>query len=97
MQALGRAGDVLVGISTSGNSGNVIGALQAARKQGLFTVGLTGDGGGRMAPLCDILLPVGHPSTPIVQETHAAIGHMLCALTDYYLFENVSAIKPMLE
>ena len=38
-----------------------------------------------MAPLCDILLAVGHPSTPLVQETHAAIGHMLCALTDYYL------------
>ena len=76
---------------------NVIGALQAARKQGLFTIGLTGDGGGRMAPLSDILLAVGHPSTPLVQETHAAIGHMLCALTDYYLFENVMAIKPMLD
>ncbi|MFQ9868268.1 MAG: SIS domain-containing protein [Bilophila wadsworthia] len=82
---------------TSGNSANVIGALQAARKQSLFTIGLTGDGGGRMAPLCDILLAVGHPSTPLVQETHAAIGHMLCALTDYYLFENVMAIKPMLD
>ena len=89
--------DVFVGISTSGNSANVIGALQAARKQSLFTIGLTGDGGGRMAPLCDILLAVGHPSTPLVQETHAAIGHMLCALTDYYLFENVMAIKPMLD
>ena len=63
----------------------------------VFTNGLTGDGGGRMAPLCDILLAVGHPSTPLVQETHAAIGHMLCALTDYYLFENVMAIKPMLD
>ena len=93
----GRPGDVFVGISTSGNSANVIGALQAARKQSLFTIGLTGDGGGRMAPLCDILLAVGHPSTPLVQETHAAIGHMLCALTDYYLFENVMAIKPMLD
>ncbi len=97
VQALGRPGDVFVGISTSGNSPNVVGALQAARKQGLFTIGLTGDGGGRMAPLCDILLPVGHPSTPLVQETHAAIGHMLCALTDHYLFENVMAIKPLLD
>ena len=93
----GKKGDVFIGISTSGNSANVIGALQAARKQSLFTIGLTGDGGGRMAPLCDILLAVGHPSTPLVQETHAAIGHMLCALTDYYLFENVMAIKPMLD
>lgn len=93
----GVPGDVFVGISTSGQRANVIGALQAARKQSLFTIGLTGDGGGRMAPLCDILLAVGHPSTPLVQETHAAIGHMLCALTDYYLFENVMAIKPMLD
>ena len=97
VQALGRPGDVFIGISTSGNSPNVIGALQAARKQGLFTIGLTGDGGGRMAPLCDILLAVGHPSTPLVQEMHAAIGHMLCALTDHYLFENVMAIKPLLD
>ena len=97
VQALGRAGDVFVGISTSGNSANVVGALQAARRQGLFTIGLTGDGGGRMAPLCDILLAVPHPSTPLVQEMHAAIGHMLCALTDHYLFENVMAIKPMLD
>lgn len=74
VQALGRAGDVFVGISTSGNSANVVGALQAARRQGLFTIGLTGDGGGRMAPLCDILLAVPHPSTPLVQEMHAAIG-----------------------
>ena len=96
VQALGRAGDVFVGISTSGNSGNIISALQAARKQGLFTIGLTGDG-GRMAPLCDILLPVGSAATPLIQETHAAIGHMLCALVDHYLFENVMAIKPMLD
>lgn len=97
LQALGRAGDIFIAISTSGNSENLVSALQVARKQELFTIGLTGDGGGRMAPLCDILLPVSHASTPLVQEVHAAIGHMLCALTDHYLFENVMAIKPMLD
>ncbi len=97
VQALGKSGDIFVGISTSGNSPNVVKALEIARNMGLFTVGLTGDGGGKMAPLCNILLAVPHSSTPLVQELHAAAGHMLCALTDYYLFENVMAIKPMLD
>ena len=64
VQALGRPGDVFVGISTSGNSANVIGALQAARKQGLFTIGLTGDGGGRMAPPHFPPLPPPPPPRP---------------------------------
>lgn len=97
VRALGRAGDVFVGISTSGNSPNVVEALKVARELGIFTIGLTGAGGGKMAPLCDLLLAIPHPSTPLVQELHAAVGHMLCALTDYYLFENVMAIKPMLD
>ena len=97
VRALGKAGDVFVGISTSGNSPNVVEALQVARDMGLFTIGLTGDGGGKMAPLCDILLAVPHSSTPLIQELHAAAGHMLCALTDYYLFEDVMEIKPMLD
>ena len=95
--ALGQEGDVFLGISTSGNSGNIVAALEAARSKGLFTIGLTGKGGGRMAGLCDILLPVPSGSTPLIQEIHAAIGHLLCGLTDYYLFENVMAIKPMLD
>lgn len=92
VQALGQPGDVLLAISSSGNSPNVLEALRAARQQGLLTVGLTGFGGGAMAELCDILLDVPHDRTPLVQEVHIAAGHILCQLVDHYLFENVSGL-----
>lgn len=92
VQALGQPGDVLLAISTSGNSANVLEALRAARGQGLFTVGLSGAGGGAMADGCDILLDVPHAHTPLVQEIHIAAGHMLCQLVDHFLFENVSGL-----
>ena len=94
VEALGRKGDLLVGISTSGNSANVLAALQTARRTGLFTVGLTGQGGGGMAPLCHILLETPTRHTPLVQELHIAAGQLFCQLTDYYLFENVTALTP---
>ena len=94
VEAFGRKGDLLVGISTSGNSANVLAALQTARRTGLFTVGLTGQGGGGMAPLCHILLETPTRHTPLVQELHIAAGHLFCQLTDYYLFENVTALTP---
>ena len=94
VEALGLKGDLLVGISTSGNSANVLAALQTARRTGLFTVGLTGQGGGGMAPLCHILLETPTRHTPLVQELHIAAGHLFCQLTDYYLFENVTALTP---
>lgn len=97
VQALGAPGDVFLGISTSGNSPNVVLALEAARNREMITLGLTGEGGGRMAGLCDLLLAVPHPSTPLVQEIHAAVGHLLCGLVDYYLFENVMIIKPLID
>ena len=78
VEALGRAGDVLVGISTSGNSHNVICALEAAKAQGLTTVAFTGDGGGRMAALADHLFAVGSRDTARVQEAHILAGHMIC-------------------
>ncbi len=91
VQALGQEGDVFVGISTSGNSPNVLLALGAAKQLGLHTVGLVGNA-GQMAPLCDILLPVPHAITPLVQEVHITAGHMLCRLIDYYLFENIAEL-----
>lgn len=97
VQALGIAGDMLVGISTSGNSANVIAALQAARERGLHTVAMTGAGGGQMLQLCDTLVTVEDKRTPLVQELHISTGHLLCGLTDYYLFENVSALAPYLD
>lgn len=82
VRGLGRAGDVLVGISTSGNSRNVVAALEAARAMGLRTIGLTGAGGGRMQELCDVCLCVPSSDTPRIQEMHIAAGHMLCELVE---------------
>jgi D-sedoheptulose 7-phosphate isomerase len=78
VEALGVAGDVLVGISTSGNSENVVCALRTAREQGLATVAFTGAGGGKMAALADHLFAVDSRVTARVQETHILAGHMLC-------------------
>lgn len=97
VQALGQTGDMLVGISTSGDSLNVTLALKAAREKGVTTVGMTGRGGGEMAPLCDYLLDVADRRTPLVQEIHIAMGHLLCQLTDHFLFENVLALQACLE
>lgn len=76
---LGRAGDVLLAISTSGHSRNVIRAVQVARAQGLSTVGLLGRDGGALAGLCDLTLIVPHAVTARIQEAHILIGHVLCA------------------
>jgi D-sedoheptulose 7-phosphate isomerase len=78
VEALGAAGDLLVGISTSGNSQNVVAALEAARRQGLVTVAFTGKGGGRMAKLVDYLFAVASKETARIQEAHILAGHMLC-------------------
>ena len=86
VQALGRAGDVLLALSTSGNSPNVIAALQAGRALGMITIGMTGEGGGRMGELCDHLLAVPSRQTPLIQEIHITVGHLLCLLTDELLF-----------
>ena len=86
IQALGRKGDVAWGISTSGNSANVVRGLEAARKQGLQTLALTGRDGGTMAGLADICLKVPSQETPRIQEVHITIGHILCDLVDFLLF-----------
>jgi len=78
VEALGVAGDLLVGISTSGNSENVVAALQVARSQGLVTVAITGKGGGRMAALADHLFAVESKDTARIQEAHILAGHMIC-------------------
>ncbi len=96
VMALAAEGDILVAISTSGNSTNLVEALKAARERCVTTVGITGQGGGHMAPLCDHLLEVPHRHTPLIQEVQLTIGHLLCQLTDYYLFENVMALQPYL-
>ncbi|WP_204251241.1 D-sedoheptulose 7-phosphate isomerase [Elioraea rosea] len=86
VEALGTKGDVLFALSTSGRSPNVIAALKAAREKGMVTVGFTGEGGGDMPPLCDILLRVPSAATPRIQEGHEALGHAICALVEATLF-----------
>jgi len=78
VEALGDAGDLIVGISTSGNSPNVVAALLKARAQGLTTVAFTGAGGGKLAELADHLFAINSRNTARIQESHILAGHMLC-------------------
>ena len=87
VQAAGRAGDVLVAISTSGNSNNIINAIEAARQQKMIVIGMTGKTGGRMANLCDYILKVPSETTPRIQEAHILLGHILCELVEEKIFE----------
>jgi D-sedoheptulose 7-phosphate isomerase len=82
----GKPGDVLVGLSTSGNSANIIRALETAREQGMVTVGLTGQSGGKMNDCCDHILRVPSADTPRIQESHILIGHIICQLVEEQLF-----------
>lgn len=79
---LGRENDVLVGLSTSGNSGNVVRAIEAARSKNIYTIGMTGSGGGKMAAICDDCIRVPSAHTARIQEMHIAIGHMLCEIIE---------------
>ena len=87
VKALGMEGDILLALSTSGNSTNILTAVKAARNQGIYTVGLTGGDGGKLAGLADMALVVQHSSTPRIQETHILAGHLICQLVDYILFQ----------
>jgi len=91
VKALGKAGDLAIGISTSGESENVLKGLQAAAPMGIGTVGLTGKDGGRIAKSVDLSLNVQSDSTPRIQETHITICHVLCNLVDRRLFGPSSA------
>ena len=83
---MGRQGDVLIGLSTSGNSANVLKALQVARSKGLFTVAFTGETGGKMKDHCDVLINIPSLDTPRIQECHMLLGHTICELVEAGLF-----------
>ncbi len=87
VKALGVEGDVLLAISTSGNSANVIEAVKSAKSLGIFTVGLTGSEGGQLKRLVDLSLVVKSNVTARIQETHILVGHIICELVDYLLFQ----------
>lgn len=82
VEALGQKGDVLVGISTSGNSPNVVKAVELAKEKGIYCVGMTATGGGHLAELCDECIAVPAQVTARAQEMHILIGHILCELVD---------------
>lgn len=86
VQAQGAQGDVFVGISTSGNSPNILAALATCRQMGIASIGFTGAGGGKMAELCDICIQVPSRETPRIQESHILIGHILCCLVEEAIF-----------
>jgi D-sedoheptulose 7-phosphate isomerase len=90
VEAVGRAGDIFVGISTSGRSPNVLRALEAARGAGLRTIGLCGRTGGSMKERCDIALCAPSDATPNIQEAHIVIGHVMCGLIERYIFPRTS-------
>lgn len=88
VRGAGKAGDVLVGLTTSGNSENILKAFDAAKQRGMTTIGMTGAGGGKLAPKCDLLLAVPSTDTPRIQEVHIMLGHIICELVESALFKH---------
>lgn len=86
VKGMGRPGDVLVGLTTSGNSVNIIKAVEQARELGMISVCLTGETGGKLKDMCDHLLNVPSKDTPRIQESHITIGHIICELVEADLF-----------
>ena len=86
VQGIGRSGDVLVGLSTSGNSSNIVKAFETARAKGMVTIGFTGASGGKMKELSDLLINVPSTDTPRIQESHILLGHIICQLVEEQYF-----------
>ena len=86
VEAAGRKGDILIGISTSGNSPNLVKAMQKAKDIGMLTIGFTGKDGGKMKDICDIMIYVPSDDTPRIQEAHILIGHIICQLIEQEMF-----------
>ena len=86
INGIGKKGDVLVGLSTSGNSVNILKAIETAKEKGMTTIGLTGASGGKIKDECDILLNVPSTDTPRIQESHILLGHIICQLVEEQYF-----------
>ncbi len=86
LEAKGRKGDVLIAISTSGNSANIVQACEYAREHGITIIGLTGSKTGKMDALCDVIIKIPSDHTPRIQEAHILIGHILCEYVESQLF-----------
>jgi D-sedoheptulose 7-phosphate isomerase len=90
IDGIGKQGDILIGLSTSGNSGNIVKAFESARNKGMITVGLTGTTGGVMKAWSDHLINVPSTDTPRIQESHIMIGHIICQLVEENLFPSTT-------
>lgn len=97
IEAWARPGDVVIGISTSGNSGNVLAAMEKAKEIGALAIALTGEGGGKLASIADICFKAPSTSTPRIQEAHITVGHIICDMVEKSLFDEsllmISEIK----
>lgn len=94
IEALGQAGDVFMGISTSGNSPNVLRAMELSRRMGIATIGLCGRTGGRMAPLCDYCICIPSDVTMYIQQAQLALEHIFCMMVERHYFGRISSIQP---
>ena len=86
IDGIGEQGDVLVGLSTSGDSANIIKAFETAKAKAMITVGFTGETGGKMKPLCNHLINIPSTDTPRIQESHIMVGHIICQLVEEKMF-----------
>jgi D-sedoheptulose 7-phosphate isomerase len=86
IKGIGKPGDILVGMSTSGNSPNILKAFDTAREKGITTIGMTGEGGGNMKALSDYLIDIPSRNTPRIQEAHMLLGHIICQLVEEAYF-----------
>jgi D-sedoheptulose 7-phosphate isomerase len=86
IKGIGNKGDVLIGLSTSGNSINIVKAFETAKEKGMITIGFTGESGGKMKTLSDYLLKIPSSDTPRIQESHILLGHIICQLVEEKLF-----------
>ncbi|MFD2206451.1 D-sedoheptulose-7-phosphate isomerase [Kiloniella antarctica] len=89
LSGLGKSGDVFVGITTSGNSANILAAAKVARKMGISVMGFTGQSGGKLAEVCDLCIKVPSDATNHIQEMHIAVGHYLCGIAENRLRDEV--------
>jgi len=86
IKGIGKPGDILVGMSTSGNSTNIMKAFDTAREKGITTIGMTGEGGGQLKELSDYLINIPSRNTPRIQEGHMLLGHIICQLVEEAYF-----------
>ena len=90
IKGIGKPGDILVGLSTSGNSANILKAFETAREKGITTSGMTGEGGGKLKAVSDYLIDIPSRNTPRIQEAHMLLGHIICQLVEEKYFTPVS-------